>query len=330
MTTDRPAPRAATGVHTERRTRPPGSPEVRWDAQPASARRRGLRVVRRLAATVGALLGLVLLAGLAQPAAAQVNVTLSTTTPTIVEGQTATFRVTASSAPTTDLSVRVQVYEPASVRRGDSAVGYVSYSNQGDRTVTIASGSTTATFTVQTRATTATERDGTIHALVLGGTGYWAGASGSAKVTVTDGSDTPAPVSYTIRADASAITEGGTASFRVLRSRAQENLSESVTVNITQEGSFARSGDLGSRTVTFAHGKSSAHVRVRTDRAAPFQEPGKITATITAVSSGDSGEGQKASVTVNERLAQVWFRGFGRIASDPPPPGMCKIGRAHV
>ena len=97
----------------------------------------------------------------------------------VTEGTAATFTVRASAAPSSNLDVTVNVSETGG---GD----FVTSANEGAKTVTIASGSTTATLSVATAADTVDESMGTVTAQLAAGSGYNVGTASTARVTVHD------------------------------------------------------------------------------------------------------------------------------------------------
>ena len=97
----------------------------------------------------------------------------------VTEGSPASFTVTASSAPTADLTVNLTVTDA-------EGSDFVAATNEGSKTVTIRRGQTTATFTVATVGDTASELDGPVTVAVAAGTGYNVGTNASAGVRVND------------------------------------------------------------------------------------------------------------------------------------------------
>ena len=105
-------------------------------------------------------------------------VSITASPASLTEGGTATFTLTASPAPTEDLSITVQVTDS-----GD----FVTDGQTGTQTLTIPSQGTTASFTVGTDNDETDESNGTITATVNTGTGYSPhNTNGRASVTVND------------------------------------------------------------------------------------------------------------------------------------------------
>ena len=97
----------------------------------------------------------------------------------VTEGTAATFTVTASAAPSANLPVTVNVSETGG---GE----YVLAANEGAKTVTIASGSTTATLSVATETDAVDEATGEVTAQLAAGSNYNVGTASTARMTVHD------------------------------------------------------------------------------------------------------------------------------------------------
>ena len=103
----------------------------------------------------------------------------------VTEGAAAEFTVTASSAPSVDLTVNLTVADA-------SGSDFVASGDEGSKTVTIAANAATATHSVPTTADTTDEPNGNVTVTVKSGTGYTVGSTASAGVTVNDDDDGPA------------------------------------------------------------------------------------------------------------------------------------------
>lgn len=110
------------------------------------------------------------------PPAADPAVTISSGS-AVTEGAAAGFTLTADPAPASDLSVTVEIAQTGAM--ADASV-------LGARTVTIPAGQTAAAFSVSTVDDQVDEPAGAIAATVADGTGYTAGETASATVTVED------------------------------------------------------------------------------------------------------------------------------------------------
>ena len=95
----------------------------------------------------------------------------------VTEGTAASFTLTASPAPSANLDISVNVAQSGS---------FVASGDRGTKTVTIASGQTSKTFTVPTQGNSTDEPNGSVTATVNIGTGYTVGPASSATVTIRD------------------------------------------------------------------------------------------------------------------------------------------------
>ena len=117
------------------------------------------------------------------------TITIEADTLSITEGTTATFTVTASPAPSANLTVNLTVAD-------DADSDFVASTDEGNKTVMINSGDTSATYSVATVGDTTHEENGDVKVTVAAGTGYTVGSTASATVTVNDDDEPPnaAPV----------------------------------------------------------------------------------------------------------------------------------------
>ncbi len=117
----------------------------------------------------------------------------------VTEGSNAVFTVTATPAPTSALTVRIQVAD-------DATSDFVSSSNEGTKTVTIATGGT-AVYNVATEGDSTDEANGVVTVTVLADTAspvtYEAGSPARDTVTVND-DENVAPTVATAIADQTA------------------------------------------------------------------------------------------------------------------------------
>ena len=207
----------------------------------------------------------------------------------VTEGGSATFPVTASPAPASNLAVSVAVSQS-----GDHGAA------TGRRTVTIPT-TGSVTFTVATTNNQADEADGSVTATLVDGTAYDLGSPQTATVTVADDDDPPVVVPVVSIAAGGGVTEGGAASFTLSASPAPASAID-VTVTVTATGDYGVT--TGQRTVTIpTSGSVTFTVGTADDQA---DEPdGSITVTLNT-GSGYSGSGS-ATVAVSDN-------------DDPPPP----------
>ena len=163
----------------------------------------------------------------------------------ITEGGTASFTITASSAPGSPITVNVGVSQSGS------------FGASGAATVTVSGTSTT--YTISTTEDSTDEADGSVTATLKGGSGYTVSSTnGAATVSVAD-NDAP---ELSISAGAG-ITEGGTASFTITASSAPGS-PITVNVGVSQSGAFGASGaatvTLSGTSTTYTIGTSDDHL----------------------------------------------------------------------
>ncbi|MYD99218.1 MAG: hypothetical protein F4X98_17780, partial [Gammaproteobacteria bacterium] len=132
------------------------------------------------------------------------TITIAAGTSPVNEGTGATFTVTADTAPSANLTVMLSVAEA-------TGSDFVAAGDEGDQTVTITSGTTSATYTVTTQDDSTDEPNGDVTVTVAAGTGYTVGSTSSASVTVNDNddpADTAAPTfsSASVNGDELTIT----------------------------------------------------------------------------------------------------------------------------
>ena len=184
----------------------------------------------------------------------------------IREGGTASFSLTASPQPAEAMEVTVDVSDSGS---------FAASGQTGSRTVTIGTNGR-GRLSVNTESDDIDEDDGAITASIAAGQGYEVSARSSASVIVSDGG-TPTPkISI---AGGGAINEGGTATF-TLTARPKPASNISVVVDISESGgSFAASGQTGSRSVPIGiSGKATFSVATENDDT--VENNGLITATV--------------------------------------------------
>ena len=107
------------------------------------------------------------------------TITIAADTSPVTEGTAAQFTVTASTAPSANLTVNLTVSDA-------SGSDFVASGDEGSKTVTISADSTSATYSVDTVADTTDEPNGSVTVTVASGTGYTVGSTASASVTVND------------------------------------------------------------------------------------------------------------------------------------------------
>ena len=161
----------------------------------------------------------------------------------ITEGGDAVFTVQASPAPASDLEIALAIAD-------DAGSDFLADGDEGSKTVTIAAGSDTATYTLATTDDDLEEANGGVSATLEAGTGYRVGSPSTATVAVADNDGDDDARATVVRITGGAdITEGGVARFTLTGTPAP---SQDITVNlrVTQSGAFAGDGELGARPVT--------------------------------------------------------------------------------
>ncbi len=225
------------------------------------------------------------------PPTPQVIITASSTT--ITEGTAATFTITASSAPTSALTVNVDVSEDGDVISGTPS-----------STVTIDANKTTVTLTVNTVNDQRNESNSVVTATLESGTGYTVGASSSVSVTVND-NDIP---EVTISAGTTPVTEGTSATFMITASPAPAT---ALTVNVDVSETANVISGTPSSTMTIDADETTATLTVNTVNDQRDEPNSVITAELETGTSYTVGASSSASVRVND--------------NDDPPPGTPEV-----
>lgn len=153
--------------------------------------------------------------------------------PSITEGGTASFTLTAHPRPSQSFDVTVAVNESGS---------FTDSGEIGSRTVTIGTDGKGA-LTVATTDDATLEADGTITATVSPGSGYGVGSPARASVSVVDA--TP----RVNIASGGAIIEGDSAIF-TLKADPKPSTTIHVDVNVSESGGFLAGGESGTRSVS--------------------------------------------------------------------------------
>ncbi len=215
------------------------------------------------------------------------------------EGRAASFTLSASPRPAAPIVVKVAV-----TQKGE----FASQGQLGERTVTIGTDGR-GSLSVATDSDTRDEDDGFIMASLTGGQAYTVGTLASARVVVTDGG-APTP-RIGVRALSSAIVEGGTARFELTASpRPATPLN--VRVEITDSGSFASQGEIGTRTVTIGT-TGRATIDVETDNDLVSEPDGSLTARVRSGTGYLVASSGRASVQVRDESVQVRISAAGNI-----------------
>ena len=170
----------------------------------------------------------------------------------VTEGTGASFTLTASPAPTADLTVNLNVADSAD---------FVANSDEGTDTVTIGK-SGSAIYTVPTDDDDTDEDEGSVTVTLKPGTGYTAGSPDSDKVTVKD-NDTRGLV---LNPTSLTVTEGSSANYTV-KLATKPAADVTVTVGgtgsgITVDTDTSTGGDQSTLTFTTSNWNQARTVRV--------------------------------------------------------------------
>ena len=140
----------------------------------------------------------------------------------VTEGTGAEFTVTASPAPSADLTVRLIVAD-------DDTSDFVASTNEGDKSVIIQSGTASATYTIATTADSIDEADGAVRVTVKADPAYTLDGPVTDTVSVSD--DDEAALVFAQAADPLEVSEGGSAAYTVALATQPTG---TVTVTLTQ------------------------------------------------------------------------------------------------
>ncbi len=217
----------------------------------------------------------------------------------ISEGRSASFRLSASPLPAAPIAVKVTV-----TQKGE----FASQGQLGERTITVGTDGR-GTFRVATDSDTRDEDDGFITAALGSGQAYAVGTPASARVDVTDGG-APTP-RISVRATSSSIVEGAVARFELTASPRPASPLD-VQVEITDSGSFARQGEVGTRTVTIGT-TGTATIEVETDNDLVSEPDASLTASVLGGSGYLVISSGRASVQVRDESIQVRISAAGGI-----------------
>ncbi len=190
----------------------------------------------------------------------------------ITEGGDAVFTVQASPAPASDLEIALAIAD-------DAVSDFLMDGEEGSKTVTIAAGSDTATYTLATTDDDLDEANGGVSATLEAGTGYRVDSPSTATVAVADNDGDDDARATVVRITGGAdITEGGVARFTLTGTPVP---SQDITVNlrVTQSGAFAGDGELGARPVTLGT-DATVTVDIPTVDDSTLEDDGSLTITV--------------------------------------------------
>ena len=215
----------------------------------------------------------------------------------VTEGTSATFTVTASFVPASDLEVSLFVWDAS------DPSDFLATADQGLKKVTITggdAGSTTATYTVPTEDDDEGEPDGDIEVRIVSNSAYSVGNPYSATVKVND-DDGPQVPTVTI-SGGDAVTEGTAATFTVSASPAPASDLE-VTLWVWDEdglGDFLAADDEGLRRITIDASETSLTFSIPTVADTDDEPDGDITISLVDDPDYVIGGSRFAHVVVND------------------------------
>ena len=181
----------------------------------------------------------------------------STTAASVAEGTTPVFVVTASRAPSSNLTVKLTVAEA-------TGRDFVASTNEGNKTISISTTETSKEFSFATVNDNVDEPDGTVTVTVAAGTGYGVGSPSSASVTITDNDATP---TVTLTLTPASIDESGTSNRSTVTASLDRASSETTTITVSAAAvSPATSSDFAltsNKKLTIAAGATTSTGTVR-------------------------------------------------------------------
>ena len=251
----------------------------------------------------------------------------------VTEGTAAEFTVTASYAPESDLTIKLVV-------RDATGSDFLAAADQGNKTVTIATGSTSVVHSVPTVADGDEEADGEVSVSLLPGTGYKVSRTntqGTVTVRDDDGiascdsggeSETVSPPELTMTHEPSELTEGDTLTLTVTASCAPvADLDVSVGImdaKKTGASRFLDSDYVSVRTATINSGAASTTLEIET---VDDEEPEEDGTLFVAILGGGGVSGRPVIYTLGSpRVANVLVKDN----DGPPLPRVTIAGRGAV
>ena len=229
----------------------------------------------------------------------------------VTEGTAASFTLTASPVPTTNLTVNLEVEDSAD---------FVASIHEGTNKMVTIGTSGTATYTVPTDNDNTDESNGSVKVTVKTGTGYTVGSTDSAKVTVNDDDPAPGTPGLVISRNTLSVSEGGTGSYTV---KLQTAPTGTVTVNIASNNADVT---VSSASLTFnANGSNLWNTaQTVTVSAAQDNDDANDSATLTHTASGGSYGSVTATldvtVTDNETRSSSKDDEETQPSTQSPPP----------
>ena len=226
------------------------------------------------------------------------TITISAGQSKAVEGDTLSFTLTASSAPTSKLTVNLSV-----------TGGEAFFSGTRSLSVDIAANTTSVDLSLATTDDAVDEPDGIIKVTINSGSGYIVGRNSSDTVDVAD-NDPPAVSIARATGQADKVQEGSTLEFTLSATSAPTDAEGlDVTVNI-QGGSKFLVNPTTTTTGNIGQGRTTGTLRLATEDDDKFESEERITLTVIAVGTTDYtvGSPSVAAVTVTSEDLQLPLR----------------------
>ncbi len=203
----------------------------------------------------------------------------------VTEGTTLYFKLKASSAPASNLQVRVHVWESGSFLTGTKPTE-----------VTLARGSTTAWVILRTNNDSVDEPDGRVAVYVFSRSGYTVGSPSVASTIIRDNDVPPATApTVTVTRHKASVTEGDTVYFKLTATSAPASRIN-VGVNVTQTGRFIR----GTIPTSVALTGTTAWVIIRTQDDSTDEPDGAVKVTLRSGTGYKVGIPYSATTTVKD------------------------------
>ncbi len=182
---------------------------------------------------------------------------------------------------------------------GNATGGGNDYSISGAGSLQVSAGVSSASIPVSIVDDSRDEANETVRLSLTSGSGYQLGAQTVHTLTITDNDDPPPATPVVSISGGGTVTEGGTATFNLSATPAPQS-QITVNVNVVDSGSFANSGQAGSRQVTIGTGGNGS-LTVSTDNDTTDEPDGSLTATIASGQGySPSSSNGSASIAVND------------------------------
>ena len=251
------------------------------------------------------------------------------------EGGNASFTITADPAPQSDLTIAYTVAQSGE---------YLDAPGAGSRTVTLAAGTASLTFSVATVDDAAAEADGSVSVTLGTGTGYTVAASpdNAATVAVADNDATSSAPTFSV-GDETANENGGMMYFTVRLNRAVQRTVKVTVMARESTPVSARHGEdwywwwPDGIVLTFYPGQTEKKTQVYVYNDSHDEDPETFEVVLTNPTNGAViGDGVGVGTIVNsDPMPAAWLGRFGRTVSHqvvegiqdrftapPPPPGL--------